>query len=357
MERFALLLYGEFQKRRINVKLLRPVVIAGLFFKSSNRGYGKWLGYIDKWIFFPLFLWLKRKKDTLYHICDHSNAFYIKFLPKEKTSITCHDVLAIKGALGDESTYCKASFMGKLLQKWILHNLKLIQKIATVSAYTLKELKILTGDFNNANKQMTVIHNGYNCSFKKLQKQDVLRLLEPFGLNNKRYLLHVGSALPRKNRQLLLEMLREINDDNIIAVFAGKDIDASLKQLIHKYGLQNRCISIAQPSNDALVALYNNCEAFIFPSYAEGFGWPVIEAQACGAAVIASHLEPMTEVGGTSALYADPDNASNFIDCLHQLKDPAFKASVIEKGFENVKRFSAENMARKYLAFIKAQHD
>jgi glycosyltransferase involved in cell wall biosynthesis len=351
MERFALMLYNGFRKKRIDVELCRPPVRLGKLVYSTAKGLGKWMGYIDKWLLFPLSL-MRKDRNAYYHICDHSNAFYLKFLPANKTSITCHDVLAIKGALGDKSAYCEASFTGKLLQKWILNNLRKAKKIAAVSCYTLQQLKLITGGKNEAVKEWKVIYNGYNQPFEVLPEEQVVNILKPYGLSNKRFLLHVGSALPRKNRKLLIEMLTQIGDNDLFVVFAGKAIDEDLKKTIHRYQIENRCIAIEQPQHTVLNALYNSCEAFIFPSFAEGFGWPVIEAQACGAPVIASNLEPMTEIGGEGVLYADPNNTAEFISCLNALKEQDFRASLIKKGFENTGRFSTENVLSQYLHFI-----
>jgi glycosyltransferase involved in cell wall biosynthesis len=354
MERFAMMLYKGLCKMQINATIVKPSVLLGKMFHSTTNGLGKWFGYIDKWILFPLVLLFKNNRHAYYHICDHSNAFYLKFLPKARSSITCHDVLAIKGALGDKSAHCEASFTGQLLQKWILKNLKKAKKIAAVSSYTLQELKLITDNADNENKHWRVIYNGFNQLFGVMPKEDVFKVLKRYSVDNKPFLLHVGSALPRKNRKLLVKILKQTDNADLVVVFAGKAIDEPLMQAIDHYQLQNRCISIEHPSHEELTALYNQCAAFIFPSYSEGFGWPVIEAQACGAPIITSNLKPMTEIGGQGALYADPGNAISFIACFNALKDEDFKASLIQKGFENTRRFSTANMLKQYLNLITA---
>src|SRR5690606_22551456 len=124
-----------------------PVVFFGKPFKSTKSGISKWLGYIDKYILFPIVLKFRvnskhsRGQDIKFHICDHSNAPYLKYLPKEVTGITCHDVLAIRGSMGFADAYAPASKFGKLLQKWILNNLKKAEILAAVSDFTLNQLK------------------------------------------------------------------------------------------------------------------------------------------------------------------------------------------------------------------------
>src|SRR5690606_30874322 len=110
---------------------------------------------------------------------------------------------------------------------------------------------------------------------------------------------------------------------------AGQKISDKLQKAIEKHGLQSRVISVVKPNHMELVALYSACTAFVFPSYSEGFGWPVIEAQACGAPVIASNIAPMQEVCGQGAQLVDPDDAIGFAEALLNLQDPDVRAKWI----------------------------
>jgi glycosyltransferase involved in cell wall biosynthesis len=114
-------------------------------------------------------------------------------------------------------------------------------------------------------------------------------------------------------------------------------------------GLRERARIIVKPDHNTLVALYSSCEAFIFPSYSEGFGWPVIEAQACGAPVIASNIEPMPEVSGGAALYADPSDPEAFAEALLTLQNLTTRALLVQRGFANSGRFEPAHMIQAYL--------
>ncbi len=130
MERFAQMLSVGFEKAGLETKIWRPPVVFGTIAKP-NRGLGKWIGYIDKWILFPIILfWRFEKVNSAMHrldfiVCDHSNAPYMKVLTNERTVITCHDALAIRGAFGHADAYCPASPAGVILQKWILRRLQM----------------------------------------------------------------------------------------------------------------------------------------------------------------------------------------------------------------------------------------
>lgn len=359
MERFARMLQRGFTEKGIQTEIWRPENILGKFGKTAHAGLGKWLGYIDKWILFPFILkWrrfrLKEKgQDIRFHVCDHSNAPYRRQLPPDKTAITCHDVLAIRGALGHADAYCPASGTGKLLQKWILGNLIKYTRIAAVSQLTLDQLKELSNGKTRADKKdWQVIYNAFNAEFKVMDPSRAFSLLKEAGLDPAApFMLHVGSRLPRKNRKLLLDITARAGDRwNGRICFAGQPLDDDLIGHAKDLGLWERVISVEKPGHDVLVALYSSCFAFVFPSFSEGFGWPVIEAQACGAPVIASSAPPMPEISGGAALHASPHDASAFADALVSLQEPALRKTIIHSGLQNITRFDFGTIVNAYVA-------
>ncbi len=364
MNRYAQMLAEGVEKFGIASEIWRPAARIARGQLSTVSGVGKWLGYLDKWLFYPLELRRRvarlRRTGSLFnirfHIADHSNAFYLRFLPKPQTGITCHDVLAIRGARGDASAFCPASRMGRQLQAWILRNLCRAQRLAAVSATTLKQLEALAEGERTAldlnQRDWRVILNALNADFAPMKCSVAERLVEGVKLNLQRpFILHVGSNLPRKNRAMLLDMVAakpEAFSGQIC--FAGAPIEAQLRQQANALGLTERVVEVINPPFEVLQALYSSCHAFVFPSFSEGFGWPVIEAQACGAPVISSSRQPMPEVSGGSALHADPEDSSAFAAALQDLAEASRRQALVEAGYENVKRFQPERMIREILA-------
>lgn len=357
MERFAQMLVKGFQEE-YTVEIFRPKVLFAKPFKNSLSGLGKWFGYVDKWLLFPLLLKLKVKKEkkhTYYHVCDHSNAYYMRSLPATWSSITCHDVLAIRGALGYKDAYCPASRFGVFLQKWILHHLTKCDKIACVSKFTLDQLVDLHG--KQKKPGWTVIHNGFNAPFKQLSKEvkiQRLRLGNVDDLLSYDYILHLGSNLERKNKVLLLQLIEYLPDWNGKVCFAGKALNSELKKSIQQLGLSDRVVEVIKPEFALLEALINQAKVFVFPSFSEGFGWPLTEAQACGTPVVASSLAPMPEVGGKGALYADPSQPEEFAQQIDRiLKDKTLAKTLKIAGFDNIKRFETTLMIQRYKDFFQ----
>jgi glycosyltransferase involved in cell wall biosynthesis len=108
--------------------------------------------------------------------------------------------------------------------------------------------------------------------------------------------------------------------------------------------------------NAALAALYSGAELLLFPSLEEGFGWPIIEAQACGCPVLTTGKDPMMEVGGNAAFYiADPTDAEAGAAAVEKLlaQKESVRTAVVRAGRENAARFSTERMIREYEAIYR----
>jgi glycosyltransferase involved in cell wall biosynthesis len=366
MKKYAVTLRDNLLHESLQAEIIYPTIFFGYMAKTTVAGIGKWLGYLDKWILFPIVLRFKllfsselSNQDTFFHICDHSNSPYFKSLPAERTGITCHDVLAIRGARGYKDAYCPASATGKILQNWIFKNLKKAKILTTVSQLTMNQLLELCGD-TVPGDQWKVIHNSFNGDFAPVNIEDSTRLLGGTGIApGQPFILTVGSSLPRKNRKMLLEMTAALKTkwDGLIC-FAGQPLNETLLKQIKEFGLEDRVISIVKPDHATLLALYSSCTAFIFPSYSEGFGWPLIEAQACGAPVIASNVEPMPEISNGTAIHADPNQPVDFANGLQLLLDPLRRCEFIELGFKNALRFDSRWLTREFIGlYIKSRNN
>jgi glycosyltransferase involved in cell wall biosynthesis len=358
MQRFAKMLLNGFSDTSFTAEVWKPITFFGAPFRDTSSGLGKWVGYLDKWLIFPLLLRWRiaiRKNintDTRYHICDHSNAPYLSHLPIGRTSITCHDVIAIRAALGYTDAFVSSSRMGKLFQNWIVHHLGKARLIAAVSKLTLKQLQELVNEKQTSQEHWKVIYNAFNDNFFPLSIDEAAPLINKAGIAaGKPYILHVGSDLLRKNRGLLLDMVFALgNRWNGQICFAGKPADTVLLAHAERLHLRQRMVSVTNPDHETLRALYSRCEAFIFPSYSEGFGWPVIEAQSCGVPVITSNIEPMPEVSGIGARHCDPKKPEDFAEAFWLLQNEDIRVQLIEEGYRNTSRFNNSLMIKEYLS-------
>jgi glycosyltransferase involved in cell wall biosynthesis len=197
-----------------------------------------------------------------------------------------------------------------------------------------------------------VIHHSLNWKFEPAVDEEVIAVRQSLGIaDGEEYLFHVGSNQWYKNRVGTLRIFAELRKyprfKNVKLVMAGKAWTQPMRDLNVE-----GAIEMVTPSNEQIRALYSGAMAFLFPSLEEGFGWPVLEAQACGAPVITSNRAPMTEVAGSAALLidpADPEGATNKI-ASRMDAEPDLLARLRESGYENLKRFGEEQVMQRYAA-------
>ena len=354
MQRFSAMMLRGLTDRGIKATLIAPRPILGnlRFLGGFAR---KWLGYLDKYIFFPFQLQRRTRNEpaSVVHICDHSNAVYVNHCRPAPVVVTCHDLLAVRGGLG-EDTDCPATFTGRLLQRWILRGLGQAEAIACASRATAADANRLLGQRDS--HWLKVIPLGLNYEYKPISPESATaRLQSVAALDLKRpFVLHVGSNLRRKNRDGILRIISRIREEwNGQIVFAGEPLSQNLRRYAEKLGIGDRVVEFADADDEIVEALYNKALALLYPSRFEGFGWPVIEAQACGCPVICATAEPLPEVAGDAGLFHPVDDEEGFARDVVRLNDPAERVRWGDKGLANARRFSASEMVDQYVTIYQ----
>jgi len=348
MIRFAHLL-ATFYDPVADVRLVKPFVFVGRL-SFLPQLLKKYLAYIDKLILFPIWLSIRSRSYDLVHIADHGNSPYAFCCPPHKCIITCHDLLAVRASMGDSTTACEASPTGALLQKLILAGLRRAHSLTFVSQATFDDFLRIAG--RPFGQRHAVIPNSLNAQFLSDISTIALSPEEQSILPASPFILMVGSSHPRKNRRLALRLLLELgNSSPYIVVFAGESLSPDDQSFILEHNLASRVQVIVCPSHALLNKLYILSHALLFPSFAEGFGWPLIEAQACGSPVIASCTTSIPEVAGNGALFADPLDVATFALYVRSLEDPDLRSRLIHNGFSNIRRFDPQLIKASFTAF------
>lgn len=128
-----------------------------------------------------------------------------------------------------------------------------------------------------------------------------------------------------------------------------------LKREVEKRGLEGKVLFPGFIGDDDLPAVYSLARVFVFPSLAEGFGLPPLEAMACGTPCVVSNSSSLPEVAGVAALLFDPTSLDSFEDCiLRILHDPELHCSLRAAGLDQAKRFSWERAAGETLAVYRS---
>lgn len=355
MQRFALMMLAGLQNAGIPAELIQPSPFFGRF-RFAGSFVAKWLGYLDKFVLFRRQLVHKlRERPSVVHICDHSNAMYARFIRDVPVVVTCHDLLAVRGALG-EDTGCPASLTGKFLQRWIVSGLRKAEVIVADSLATLDDAKRVVGQ-QHGRPKMENVTLGLSYPFHKLPAAETRNRLSEVSTLNPQYpfVLHVGSNVAYKNRAGVLRIFAASgNQWNGRLVFAGEPLSDSLRSLGRSLGIADRIVELPGVSNELLEALYNGAVALLFPSSAEGFGWPIAEAQACGCPVLCVNRAPMNEVAGSAGLTHSLDDEAGFAADILRLTNPAERDLWSAKSLENAQRFSVTRMISEYGAVYRS---
>ncbi len=210
-------------------------------------------------------------------------------------------------------------------------------------------------------EKVRVVYPGRDESLAPVRDPAALAAVRAkYGLHG-RYILHVGTLQPRKNLTRLVEAFAEVLRRNpglsdLRLVLAGKKgwLYEGLFRRVAELGLQERVLFPGYVPDADLPALLSGAACFAFPSLYEGFGFPVLEAQACGAPVVCSDAASLPEVAGEGALLVAPHDTAAWADALTRvLMDEELRARLAARGFVNVARFSWHRCAKEVLQALE----
>ncbi|HTE25952.1 glycosyltransferase family 4 protein [Flavitalea sp.] len=330
------------------------------FYKlSPNRKLKKWMGYIDQYLLFPFTIKSRIKsvpQNTLFVFTDHALGPWVPFVSERHHVIHCHDFLAQRSALG-EINENKTGWSGKKYQQYIRKGFQKGKHFISISKQTQDELSrfLMVPPVSSH-----IVYNGLNQKFERVEKAHARKeFIKSARLDiNGRYILHVGGNHFYKNRKGVIEiydqwrktsrtpadlvLIGEAPNQELTMAVESSPFRSSIHLLI---GVDDRLLRIAYPGADVL----------LFPSIAEGFGWPIAEAMASGTPVITTAEAPMTEVAGDAAILiprrpsqqAMADSwakaGSKALEEILSMPGAEYE-QLVEKGLINAKRFEPQAM-------------
>lgn len=369
------MLFNYFTAKGIDCESITPAEFISKPIQSSE-GWGRFVVYIDKFILSPFTIRRKIRsaikngnQDVIVHIVDQGNAYFTSYLQDVPHLVTCHDAFGMRSAFGLEPLN-KRGKLGRIYQSRILSGLKNAFRVACISDFTKSQIE----DLGVPGSKCHVIYNGLNYSYKPLQKECAQAILSRlFAARNipfprQGFIFHLSGNGWYKNRKgviLAYLQLTKLFDSAPALILAGTPLTEELQALIRQEGLTDRVFQCPNSTSEELNALYNQAEFLFYPSVREGFGWPIIEAQASGGLVITSDRAPMNEIGGDSAIYCSPppEDGKGFGNwargvaeqtLLPTLKMPADQRKKhIQKGSQNAANYSLEKMCGYYEVLYK----
>ena len=343
---------------------IQPVVVApeARLTKLTPRyryaGWPKYLGYIDKFFLFPHFLRreIRRHRPDVVHIIDHANSVYASAAGDRPVVATCHDLMQIRAALG-EIPQQHLGLSGRFFQRWILRHIGRVRNLAYNSRKTGDDLHRLVSRASNSTHLIPI---GLNYPYAKMPAVAAAQRLSTFGAadglgDKNEFYLNVGGGQWYKNRPGLLRIFAELRRQQTPApllVMIGKPLSTADAAAAAELDVAAHIRHFSNVSNEDLAAFYSLARGLIFPSWEEGFGWPIAEAQACGCPVFTSNRAPMTEVGGPAAVYFDPADP---VEAARRILDArGEEAALRARGLLRAERWTAQRMLGSYAELYRS---
>ena len=308
-EHFARMLVNAYRARGHQVVLRQPEAV--LHRRVPAGRLSKWAGYVDQYLIFPRRMRAAMRldpPDTLYVFCDQALGPWVPHAADRPHVVHCHDLLALRSALGDIDEN-PTSFTGRLYQRYIRRGFRHARHFISISHKSRADLHHFGGVQPVTSE---VVYNGLNHPYAPLAPETALRVLCQAGLpaEERGCVLHVGGGQWYKNSVGVVRLYARYaeaalrNGDMPLPLWmVSPPPGNALRSALTQVPAQAQVAFFCGLDNDTMEALYANAGVLLFPSLAEGFGWPIVEALACGCPVITTAEAPMTEVGGDLCTY------------------------------------------------------
>lgn len=230
-------------------------------------------------------------------------------------------------------------------------------RIITVSENTRKDIIRILGVPEN---RVQVIYEGIEEKFTLQNNQDLIASVKNKYKINGVYLLYLGGFEIYKNVERLIKAFGQSFTHNLKLVLAGESNSGSagLKKLVRDLGMEESVIFPGFIEEADLPAIYGGATLFVYPSLYEGFGFPPLEALACGTPVVISNTSSLPEVGGDAAFYFNPESVNSIAGALEQalrlnLSNRVSFDRISDAGRILAKRFDWRVAAEKTLALFE----
>lgn len=323
-----------------SVRLARPEVVFG---RAGGARLKALASLLDKYVLAPFAF----PSASLALIGDQGLALYTPFLRARRKVIVCHDLIAHL-AMARRVPGWRPSRLGRLLQRANLLGLKRADHVVCISEATRRDFLDLTGASPD---KVSVIRNCLPPAIVEMataapaslssRNSDVLCFATSFYKNAELSVKAFAQARPRlpEGARLLV---------------VGLDTEGP-RALARTLGVDDAVVWLGRVSSEALHEAYRGSGALLFPSLYEGFGWPVLEAQAFNLPVVTSDAASLPEVAGEGALVCSLDAAALAEALVRIFTDRAFATMLVARGQENLKRFDKQAWLRSFAVLLEGQ--
>jgi glycosyltransferase involved in cell wall biosynthesis len=296
---------------------------------------------------------IRGRRAGAFHILDHGYSQLIRSLDRERTVITCHDVIPLLASEGvipiDVPATVARTFKLRMTH---LAKARVVIAISAATRATLERYTPVSSD------RIVVIPYGINPAFTRLDGARGSRRKSAGMDHASKVVLQVATKGRYKNTPVLLKAFAQlrarISDATLVRIGAPFYPDESA--LAEKLGITTAIRHVGAVSDDRVLAeWYSAADVLAFPSLWEGFGWPPLESMACGTPVVASEIPAIREVVGDAGVLVSPDDPSAMAAAVERVvTDASWSRSLSSKGLERAARFTWANAAARTLAVYES---
>jgi glycosyltransferase involved in cell wall biosynthesis len=258
-------------------------------------------------------------------------------LPGVPTLLTVHDLSFVRAP--ETATPVLKAYLDRVVPR----SVRRATHVLADSQATKDDLVALYG---TPPEKITVLLSGVGPRFKPVEDAAARRAVRrKYNILERPYILSIGTVQPRKNYARLAEALAALGpayQDLHLVIAGGRGwLDSPIYRTVEELRLAERVHFIGFADDDDLPALYAEASCLAYPSLYEGFGFPILEAMACGTPVVTSKLSSMPEVAGDAALLVDPYDVDALAHAIQRvLSDEALRAVFITRGFQQAAQFT-----------------
>lgn len=228
-------------------------------------------------------------------------------------------------------------------------------QIITISENAKKEI---CDYYKVPSNKAEVVYLGCPKNIEKIEDLDLIQTVKnKYGIK-KRYILFVGTLEPRKNIKGLIDAYNLLNDnlknEYQLVLCGGKGwYYKEIFDIVERYRLEERVVFTGYADGSDISSIYSGASAFVLPSFYEGFGLPILESFTCGIPVVCSNSSSLPEVGGDAVIYCDPNDIDSIKESITVvLENKDLTKRNVEKGYEQLKKFSWNKAAKKTLKIL-----
>ncbi|MGL5319058.1 MAG: glycosyltransferase family 4 protein, partial [Bacteroidales bacterium] len=255
-----------------------------------------------------------------------------------KSVVTIHDLIFLR-----YPEYYKP--IDRLIYKYKFR--RACQKADRIIAVSEMTKRDIVSFFEIPAEKIDVVYQGCDNSFKTpVSEQFKSTIRSIYGLPEK-YILSVGTIEARKNLLLAVKALKETGKKyHLVALGKPTPYLNKVKEFVEENGMEDQVTFLHNVPFAHLPAIYQSASLFVYPSFFEGFGIPIIEALHSGIPVIGATGSCLEEAGGAHSAYVDPNDPKEMARLMEDiLNDPIRQRWMIQKGLEHVSKFEEENIA------------